>query len=495
MSDLISRRVQQFDEVTIRDLLGSFDAEQENIEKFKEYFVVNDFYKSFTADFPLRIAVGNKGTGKSAILRAALDEDLGKSEVISVPLTASDLVEKGGNLPAPPLEAINYWKKVFFREEAAKIVASTVAENVQSDVFAGKVLGTVSDLISWVGNLVSKKTNGASDYVVRGGLSLSRIRKVVFYLDDLDRGWDGRPVGLHFVNSIIEAAYDISKKESNIQFRIALRWDLWDAISRKNQDIDKIRQNAVTLKWTNHEIYVVVARRISKYFGLEFPYEMYLDEKRPQEEISRYYDPIIDPVFHGLGKWDGTRTRRVLLSMTRNRPRDLLALLTHAARRAHSGKRNWINSNDLSSIFPEYSQERLSDLSLEYGTRLEGLQGLLYSFKPPKLQRRAAQSYKYTEDSLIKHVKTYISSAKEKIRFRDEPGSPDFRRVIDFLYRIDFLQAWYLNESKEIERVNFQNRQIVISEDINFGYSWEVLPAYRWAIQPTSLKDVIDSLD
>lgn len=290
MNEQSAHRVRQFDEETIRNLLGSFDAEQEDLEKFKEYFVVNDFYKTFNAKYPIRIVVGNKGTGKSAMLRAALEEDAGNSEIICVPLTASDLVEKGGNLPTASLEAINHWKKVFFREAAAKIVASNISDRIDDSIFSEKIIASVSDLISWAGKLVSKKTSGASDYVVRGGLSLSKINRVVFYLDDLDRGWDGRAIGLHFVNSIIEAAYDISKKDSNIHFKIALRWDLWEAISRKNQDIDKIRQNAITLRWSNHDIYVVVARRVSKYFGIEFPYEMYLDQDRPQEEISRYYD-------------------------------------------------------------------------------------------------------------------------------------------------------------------------------------------------------------
>jgi hypothetical protein len=45
-----------------------------------------------------------------------------------------------------------------------------------------------------------------------------------------------------------------------------------------------------------------------------------------------------------------------------------------------------------------------------------------------------------------------------------------------------------------IERVNFQDRQLAITERTDFGYSWEVLPAYRWAIQPTKLSDVIESL-
>ncbi len=74
------------DATTRHELFGSFDAEQENLERFKSYFVANHFYETFTSDFPLRIAIGNKGAGKSAVLRASQIEDLGQSDRICVPL-------------------------------------------------------------------------------------------------------------------------------------------------------------------------------------------------------------------------------------------------------------------------------------------------------------------------------------------------------------------------------------------------------------------------
>jgi hypothetical protein len=68
------------------------------------------------------------------------------------------------------------------------------------------------------------------------------------------------------------------------------------------------------------------------------------------------------------------------------------------------------------------------------------------------------------------------------------------RRILDFLYQIDFLSAWYRGADDSIERVSFQDRQLAVSNDADFGYSWEVLMAYRWAIQPAKIQDVIASL-
>ena len=487
-----SARIKALDAETINELFGSFDAEQEKIERFREYFVTNSFYDTFSANFPLRIAVGNKGTGKSAVLRASQLQDLERSDCICVSLSASDLIARADSLPADGLKAINHWKTVFASEAASHILATKISEKLEGDL--ARTFSSLPNFFSWITRVTSTKSGGVSDLVIRAGLDLKRIKEVVFYVDDLDKGWDGRYEGLHFVNSVLNACYDISKREHNIKFRLAIRWDLWDAISRINQDIDKIRQNATFLRWTNHDIYIVLAMRVARFFGVEFPYRLYLGEDRPQEDIARIFDPILERAFRGLGKWDNTPTRRVLLSMTRNRPRDLISLLTLAAEEAHKKQRIQITSEDLQAIFPQYSDERLNDLALEYGTRLAGMNKLLMSFKPTTAKGKASDKFRFTNDIMTIHLKSVLREHGSSIRFSYEKGPPDFRRILDFLYRIDFLQAWYKAPDGTIERVNFQDRQLAVSGLADFGYSWEVLPAYRWAIQPTRINDVIDSL-
>lgn len=197
----------------------------------------------------------------------------------------------------------------------------------------------------------------------------------------------------------------------------------------------------------------------------------------------------------GLGAWDRTPTRRVILSMTRNRPRDLVTLLTLAAEEAQRRRHTQISSEDLARVFQRYSEDRLNDLTVEYGTRLLGLEALFLSFKPSNSSGRASGKFRYTNDRMATHLKALLKDRGGKIRFSYENSAPDYRRILDFLYRIDFLQAWYKNLDGSLERVSFQDRQLAVSGVAEFGYSWEVLPAYRWAIQPTKIMDVIDSLE
>ncbi len=490
---IASLKIKKFDSNTIFELFGSFDAEQEKLDRFKDYFVTNDFYEQFSANFPLRIVVGNKGAGKSAIIRASQIEMSDFDDHICVPLTASDLIARADDLPTDGLKAINHWKSVFATEALSHIVTSSISEKIPNELI--KSFSSVAGFISSITQYASKKTKGISDFAVKAGIDLNRTKRIVFFIDDIDKGWDGRSAGLHFVNSIINACYDISKRDDNIRFRIAIRWDLWDAISRINQDIDKIRQNAVMLRWTNHQIYIIVARRIARFFKTPFNHEMYLSEERRQDEIARVFDPIIERTFHGFGRWDATPTRRVILSMTRNRPRDLLTLLTLAAQEANQKGRTIINSTDLQNVFPRYSEDRLNDLNVEYSSRISGLDGLLLSFKPSHGRGKTSEKFRYTNDRISTHLKEILKSSNGRITFAYEKGIPDYRRILDFLYRIDFLQAWYRNSDGSIERVNFQDRQLAVTGLAEFGYSWEVLPAYRWAIQPAKIQDVIESLE
>ena len=70
-----------FDDATIEKLFGAEDAENEIEERFKEYFYYNSAYDSLVADLPIRILVGHKGVGKSALLKRAYLDDIDESRL------------------------------------------------------------------------------------------------------------------------------------------------------------------------------------------------------------------------------------------------------------------------------------------------------------------------------------------------------------------------------------------------------------------------------
>ena len=64
-----------FDDATIEKLFGNEAADYEDIERLREYYLKGKVYNRVAADLPLRIVVGHKGIGKSALIRFAMYED------------------------------------------------------------------------------------------------------------------------------------------------------------------------------------------------------------------------------------------------------------------------------------------------------------------------------------------------------------------------------------------------------------------------------------
>ncbi|MCI4684040.1 hypothetical protein K9U39_10485 [Rhodoblastus acidophilus] len=200
---------------------------------------------------------------------------------------------------------------------------------------------------------------------------------------------------------------------------------------------------------------------------------------------------VIDPKFKGKGHWDDRPIHNVLLSLTRARPRDLIKLFHLAAKRAHQKGAQFIASIYLEDIFEAYSQERLQDIINEFKSELPDIERLLLSMKPSKRERKTASSYQFTTDALSVKLNNIISQNT----FKFTNGRPiSARSLIQFLYKIDFITARKELPDGEINRKYFDESRFLASEVADFGYNWEIHPAYRWALQPQDVQSILNSL-
>ena len=162
-----------------------------------------------------------------------------------------------------------------------------------------------------------------------------------------------------------------------------------------------------------------------------------------------------------------------------------------AARKAASARNSIISSTNLESSFEEYSNERLQDIINEFRSELAEIERLLLGMKPTKKERTAAQSYLFTNDALSKK----LSDVKEHVNLRFTNGRPvTGRSLAQFLYKIDFITARKTMPDGTIERRYFDRSRFLANEFADFGFDWEIPPAYRWALQPQDIRDVFDSL-
>jgi len=234
---------------------------------------------------------------------------------------------------------------------------------------------------------------------------------------------------------------------------------------------------------------VLLVKRVLTFFGRS------VDEGflilRPQSELALELERIMEPRFIGSGHWSNAPMYRVIMSLIRKRPRDLVKLLSLAARHAREDKSTLIRTPHLEASFEEYSQGRIQDTINEFRSELPSIDRLVLNMKPNKRERTAKAGYVYTTDALLKKIEN-ITQGGESFKFSSgRQASP--KELAAFLYKINFLTA--RKETTEgIVRKYFEENRYLSNQLADFGFDWEIHPAYRWALQPESVERELYSL-
>jgi hypothetical protein len=478
----------QFTEENIDAIFGIEDAENENESRFREYFFANRAYERILSDTSLRILVGYKGVGKSALLkRAYLQQvDDGKLSLFLTPDEISTVSET-----TPPnvdfIALVQHWKRGII-----SIIAQEIFQNKSSE-FLNKInIGKKFNISNFIPSIIDFMSNNKDDIVdsIRN-ISVeqfSKTNEINVFIDDIDRGWSASKKNITNISALITAIRDIAGSQKQLKFRIGLRTDVFYLVRTSDESTDKIEGKIVWLKWTNHEVLSIIAKRISTFFKM--PYAQDQISRMSQTEIdNKILSKVIETEFNvGRGHWANRPIHNILLSLTRKRPRDLVKLLRGAAVAAE--KSEIISSTALESTFPSYSQQRLQDVINEFRTECQNIEGLLMEMRPTKRQKKTQDSYRFTNDQML----TKINQASRSTTVIFTNGKPaTSKAILQFLYKIDFITA-RIDKANHIERQHFDENRILAHEAANFGYDWEIHPAYRWALQPQDINDVIDSL-
>lgn len=305
-----------------------------------------------------------------------------------------------------------------------------------------------------------------------------RDSSISVYIDDLDRGWGGRRADIRRISALVNAVRDITNENRGLHFRISLRSDVYFLVRTSDESTDKIEGSVIWQAWTNHEILVMLVKRVETFLGREHNYEK-LKQLR-QRELAGYLDPVIERRFEGAGHWQNAPMYRVLMSLIRKRPRDLVKLCTLAAREARATSANVIGTRHLEAVFEEYSQGRIQDTVNEFRSELPQIESLLLNMKPNRIEREARAGYVYTTADILKKIESIIERNRFTLASGREVGA---KELLHFMYKINFITA-RKDVGEQIVRRYFEENRYVQSSVADFGFDWEIHPAYRWALQP-----------
>lgn len=471
----------EFSDENIRRLFGSYDGEAENIERLKEYYFKTETYNSIISDLPVRILVGHKGIGKSALFRIAIAEqkEAGNISILIKPDDIAEIGEKHESL----ILSIRKWKFGLTDIIAKKVLneLGIVDEAITSKIIkmGGKIIPLLVESIE-----SAKKKKGAQLCDNKLVETFLQSKKIIIYLDDIDRGWQNRKEGLIMISALINSIRDLSTENNGLIFKLALRSDVFNAIRTADESSDKIEGVVVTHSYELHEIFVMLIKRVVTFFGKSVNEEnlMHSDQKH----IAFHLESIFESTFYGKGKWERVPMYRVVLSLIRNRPRDLIKLCSMAAKKAQQEKSNIIKSSHIESILPEFSKSIINDTIAEYKSELPQIERLIYGMKPSRKEKNAGDCFVFTTSEL--HNKLFNIMQLGSFRFASGKES-DTHQLTSFLYKINFITARKKLEDGTILRKNYEQASHLATPYANFGYDWEVHLAYRWMLQPDSQND------
>lgn len=472
-------KVIDFSEQQIRELFGDLAAEDEDRDRFSSYFIKTDIYEKIHNFLPIRILVAHKGIGKSAVFRMSYLENQ-KNNILSIWVKPDDISKLGkveGNVD--PLELIRQWKSGLEELLIEKIISNFNLNN--ENELLRQVANKGLKLADRIGSIVKKVHDVVDTDAIKKNIAEQYLQnnKIVIYIDDLDRAWDGSKQNIYRLSALLNSIRDMCNESSELCFRISLRSDVYYLVRTADESTDKIDGNVLWLKWTEHELLALLVKRIQSYFSIELFEKELL--KMKQSQMSIYLDDIMESHFKGDGKWNNRPIRYILLSLIRRRPRDLINLCTLAARNANANNRHLINTDDWEEVFEQYSLSRLQDTINEHRYELPDIERLLLGMKPSHGAKKTDKPFVFDKDRLFRKIEGIMQNGKFCFSNNKDAGVED---LISFMYKINFINARKDMERGFIDRKYFEDNKYITASYVDFGYDWEVHPAFRWALYP-----------
>ena len=245
--------IKEFDDDTIRSIFGHEAAEDDDIKRLKQFYFKNTTYSRLRANHPLRLLIGHKGIGKSAMLAVAVQEDIANKQ-LAISLRPDDIAEisSGGDSINTQIRG---WKEGLRRIICRKVFEFFSLNNyIDQNAHTSTWLAIATDFGKTIMQMMKGKgivIESSKEAILAEFCRDSVIR---VYIDDLDRGWDATKDSVTRISAMLNAVRDISREFKNIHFVVSLRSDVYYLVRTSDESTDKLESACIWFSWTNHEI-------------------------------------------------------------------------------------------------------------------------------------------------------------------------------------------------------------------------------------------------
>lgn len=447
----------------------------------------------------MRVLVGNKGIGKSAIVEW-IDKVAQRRKLPSVLLRPDNLADTGQPtaLDIGTLKAHYYDKlirsvaatigsklKHLLVGPAAKLYSEAKRQGISQDDFVTKILELVSAV-----SLPVKKINGVQLAKDLAGINshqqlvhainsqLLQSGSSIFFLlvDDTDQlASPDQASHLNRIWALMLAVRRLASECPNVRPIVTLRSSVWSRLTTESagqrDQTDHIRGCVIPLLATDELMADIILRRLER---------ASIDAGLPKVNC---YDHFFEGPKVNLPKSDETRTWLTFITKSaRERPRDALQLIKNMVDAANTARHQRIGNKDADDAMQVYSGERLDDVVNEFSLDCQSIRAIVDSFSDVDFE---------TEFEVIReHLRNVPSITSMSIRGAQlRPNEDqDAIAILSLLHETGFINARVLDATKPkgFRHINF-------SDDPNFvrfsnwnnlqGARWEVHPAFRSYLQ------------
>ena len=204
-----------FTEDQIQALFGHEAAEDEVPNGLVEYYIKSSTYDQVVTSLPLRILVGHKGIGKSALFQVAIAEDR-EARRLALVVQPDDVIEIGRQT-ADFLLTIRNWKTGLVNLLAAKAIAYMGISDERSREglasYGGRLIEFLKSILA--SHIEDMDLEPNKRLIARHFIHTPEIS---VYIDDLDRGWQEPHEDITRISALLNAIRDIARENRGIHF-------------------------------------------------------------------------------------------------------------------------------------------------------------------------------------------------------------------------------------------------------------------------------------
>jgi len=440
--------------------LGAPAAERDIERGLQQYFVESEAYRR-VSDGTKTIIIGNRGAGKSAIFQMLAKKaksqgtiviDLAPEDYSYELLRQSMVSETDGSWAKHGAYSVA-WKYLIYVSVMKSIATNTGGVTKKSSLGAitryirdnhdqgqpSKLSALISYLKRIEGVKIGKYEAALQTRELEKLYKLEEInsllpalkevlasKKVIVFVDELDRGWDASEDAQAFVAGLFQACLSINELSPNLTAYMSLRQELYENIPALYEDAQKYRDLIEYIRWDEDGLRKLICARLRYSLVKRYPKNYWPTPPSDDFLWGQFFTDVLN--------YRQSKSFNYLVDRTLYRPREIIQFCSQVAEAAREAALELPLDYGLISVAePTYSEDRAKDIAAEFRLQYPQLLKIFEAFR--------GMSHTLDREELEETCMDLIVQDRPENDGLKWVSEMETHGLIDVLWRIGFLRA------------------------------------------------------